>query len=76
MIMTADEIQTYLTKVVSHLTFTYQGKNCGIDPFSPTDFDMWFGDEEMNAKSIEEVMDTDFFGGKSIRKLAPIIDFD
>ncbi len=28
----------------SHILFTYKGKECGIDPFSACNVDMWYGD--------------------------------
>ena len=32
-------------------------------------FDMWYGDESMTAHSIEEVMTTKFFDGKSMEDI-------
>lgn len=72
--MTADKIKTRINEIASHFTFEYKGKNAGVDPFSKDDFDMWFGDELINVKSIDEVMNDKFFDGKSLTEIADEIE--
>ena len=67
--MTSLEIKEYLWKLVSHVTFEYDGYSCGIDPLSHDKFDMWCGDKRMTAHSIEEVMEMEFFDGKSLEDI-------
>lgn len=62
--------------LVSHITFTYNNKNCGVDPFRKDNFEMWYGDNTMTAKSIDEVMNTPFFDGNSFNEIVDIIDLD
>lgn len=69
--MKIDEIRDRIAEIVTQITFTYNGKNCGVDPMSSTEFDMWYGDELLTASSIEEVMSTKLFDDKS---LADIVD--
>ena len=68
--MMADKIKARISEIVSHFTFEYKGKNAGVDPFSKDDFDMWFDDELINVKSIDEVMNDKFFDGKSLTEIA------
>ena len=50
--------------------FNYNQKNCGVDPISHTQYEMWYGEEETyTAKSIEEVMSVPLFNGKSINEI-------
>lgn len=46
------------------------GKDCGVDPFTHKNFDMWYGEEEIKAGSIDEVMNTSFFGGHVLTDIA------
>ena len=41
---------------VLNVLFEYNGKECGVDPFNEKHFDMWCGDDFMEAHSIAEVM--------------------
>ena len=74
--MTALEIKDYVGSLVSHITFTYNNKDCGVDPFKKDCFDMWCGEDTMTAKSIDEVMETPFFDGKSLNEIASKIELD
>ena len=69
--MKIDEIRDRIAEIVTQITFNYNVKNCGVDPMSSTEFDMWYGDELLTASSIEEVMSTKLFDDKS---LADIVD--
>ena len=74
----SDSIKERINELASHFTFEYKNTACGVDPFSENDFDLWCGDNNMTAKSIDEVMTTPFFNGKSLSEIADdieIIDF-
>lgn len=68
--MIAKEIKDRLDEMASHILFEYKGKNCGVDPLSRTHYEMWYGDADMVAASLDEVMTTPFFGGKSLEEIA------
>ncbi len=68
--MKSDKIKSRISEIASHFTFEYRGKKAGVDPFSKNDFDMWFGDNDKKATSIEEVMNDKFFDGKSLTEIA------
>lgn len=44
--MTVLEIREYLDNLISHITFEYNGRSCGVDPLAHGDFDMWYGDKK------------------------------
>ena len=67
--MSLNEIKDYISSLCSHLTFDFHGKSCGIDPISSDHFDMWYGDDFMEAHGIEEVMQTPFFDGKALEDI-------
>ena len=70
----SDKIKNRINEICSHFTFEYNGKPCGVDPYSKNDFDMWCGDSEFCAKSIDEVMDYPLFNGKSLTEIADDIE--
>lgn len=72
--MTADKIKNRITEICSHFTFEYNGKNCGVDPFSMDSFDMWCGDKDMRVNNIDDVMGAAFFDGKSLAEIAEEIE--
>jgi len=44
--------------------FDCNGQNCGVDPFNCRHFDIWYGENFVGAKSIDEVFELLFFNGK------------
>ncbi|MCD8055316.1 MAG: hypothetical protein LUE25_01145 [Clostridiales bacterium] len=72
--MTAEMIKNRISEICSHFLFTYNGKNCGVDPFSQNDFDMWYGDDYHHADSIENVMNVPLFDGKTLTDIANKIE--
>lgn len=61
-----NKIKNRINEMCSHLTFEYNGVECGIDPLSIDEFDMWYGNKIFNAKSVEEVINYPLFDGKSL----------
>lgn len=72
--MTANKIKNRLDELASHLTFSYKGVSCGVDPLSRDHFNMWYGDSDFVADSLERVMNEPFFNGKSLAEIAEKIE--
>lgn len=73
--MTILGIKEHIDNLISHITFTYNNKNCGIDPITRNErYDMWYGDKIHTAKSVEEVMNIKFFDGKSLSDIMDDIE--
>ena len=68
-IMCSDDVKKHIGSLCSHITFEWNNKECGIDPLALDEFDMWYGEKTMTAKSIEEVMTADFFDGYSLENI-------
>ena len=68
--MKLEDILEDVITITSCVTFIYNGKNCGIDPYSQNNFAMWYGDEDFNATSIDDVITVKLFDGKSLAQLA------
>ena len=54
--MTIAEVKDYLANLTSHVTFCYNGYDCGIDPLATDEFSMWYGNDELTVDSIDKVM--------------------
>lgn len=67
--MKIEEIREHLEKLIGCVTFEYYGYSCGIDPLECDKFEMWYGNKEMTASSIEEVMSVKFFDGNSLEEI-------
>ena len=63
------ELKDYLSALVSHVLFEYNGRSCGINPLAFNNFEMWMGEKYMTARSVEEVLSVKFFDGKSIEEI-------
>ncbi len=68
--MKAEDLKRRIESLCTHITFEFNGKDCGVDPFTHKNFDMWYGEEEMKAGSIDEVMNAPFFGGHALADIA------
>ena len=69
-----DIIKARLNEMCTHILFFYNGYQCGIDPISRTHFDMWYGDKDFKAISIDEAMTVNLFGGKCLNEIADDIE--
>ena len=67
--MTAKDLRDRINSICTHVLFDYNGKECVVDPFNEKHFDMWYGDDFMEAHGIEEVMQTPFFDGKALEDI-------
>ena len=67
--MSFDEFKQKVQSLFSYIGFEYNGYDCGIDPFSKNDFDMWYGDEYHKALSIDDVFSYPLFDGMSLTEI-------
>lgn len=68
-----EEVYAYLEGIVSDILFEYQGKDCGVDPLSRTEYDVWYGEKAETMTSVEDVFQKPFFDGKSLTDIFPEI---
>ena len=74
--MNAEELKKQVSTLETHILFSFHGKDCGIDPFSRENIDVWCGNNCKNAKSIDEVFTCDIFDGNCLKDIADeITDF-
>lgn len=67
--MTAKDLRDRIDSICTHVLFDYNGKECGVDPLNEKHFDMWCGDDFMEAHSIDEVMRAPFFEGNPLEEI-------
>ena len=68
--MNLEEIRSAIDSLVSFFGFKYNQINCGVDPISNTQYEMWYGEEKTyTAKSIDDVLSVPLFNGKSINEI-------
>ena len=67
--MTLKELTEIINIGASHILFEYNGEQCGIDPISKSHYDVWYGENDTTVKSVEEVLSTPLFGGKSLNDI-------
>lgn len=69
-----DEIYTTLVDNATLFGFTYHGRPGNVDPcYTPETgniFLLWFDGEEMTVGSMEEVLQTPFFDGRTLVEIA------
>ena len=63
---TFTEMKKFVTTLSGCVVFDYNGHSCGIDPLSLNKFDMWYGDKTTTLQTIDEVVNSKFFDGKSL----------
>lgn len=64
--MTISEFKKHMSFLVGCVNFEYNGRDCGIDPLNHTEYDIWYGDDCITVKSIDELLEAKFFDGKTI----------
>lgn len=72
--MNAKIIKSRLEEMCSHFTFKYNGTECGVDPLSANQYDVWCGENFKTFTSVDEVMNTPFFCGKALKNITSDID--
>lgn len=71
--MSIDEIRDTLEELRTHIAFELDGVPCGVEPYSREEYEMWYGEAHMTARSVDEAMAAPFFGGKTLTQLAELI---
>ena len=64
--MNIDDFQQQIESVATHILFDFNGKPCGVDPLSKTEYDVWCGDIGKTVDSVEKVMSIPIFDGQSL----------
>lgn len=72
--MNADLLKKQIDSLTGCITFEYLGKKCGIDAINHSHYEMWYDDDFLIAKSIDEVMTTKLFAGKSLEHICNVIE--
>ena len=67
--MTIEDLQERIGELASHILFTYNGIDCGIDPISAHAIDMWYGDDGGTYDSLDAAMRVPIFDGKCLKDI-------
>ena len=67
--MTIQALKQRIESLANHVLFDYNGKTCGVDPFNAHHFEMWYGDQDYDATSIDDIMNARLFDGKSLTEI-------
>lgn len=77
MIESLTEVRTYLKDLVGHVTFDYNGRHCGVEPLWKNEFEMWYGNDYIVVKNIDDVFNKPFFNGKTLNDIwSDVINID
>jgi hypothetical protein len=71
---TFDEIVNRLKNLENHFLFEFNGELCGIDPLSRKNYSFWYGSKNAAASSLEEVLTSPFWDGKTLASIYPQLD--
>lgn len=72
--MDIDDLKDRLLEFCNILCFEYNGFYCGVDPYNPNLFDLYFNGNSMKVHSIDEVFSTPYFDGKTLKDIIPEIE--
>lgn len=64
--MNIDDFQQQIESIETHILFDFNGKSCGVDPLSKTEYDVWCGTDYETVDSAEKVMSVPIFDGQSL----------
>lgn len=67
--MSIHDVKKYISDLTSHVLFDFNGKQCGVDPLSQNEFDVWYGDKIETVQSVDAVFSTPMFDGKSLTEI-------
>lgn len=65
-ILTIEEFKDYLAALTDEITFSYNDCPCGIVRLTRNKYGIWYDDSDITVKSVEALMNTRFFDGKSL----------
>lgn len=72
--MSIDDIKKILEVNFAHIAFDYAGEHCGVDPLAADRFDAWCGDEDAEFESVDELVESPFFNGKTLKEICDKIE--
>ena len=72
--MSIDDIKKILEVNFTHIAFDYAGEHCGVDPLAADRFDAWCGDEDGEFESVDELVESPFFKGKTLKEICDKIE--
>ena len=68
--MIAEKIKNRIDECCSLFAFRYHEKEGHVDPYSSEEFLLWYQGAEMTVNSIDEVMNTPFFDGRTLADIS------
>lgn len=75
--MTSEKLKSIIIECCNDVSFDFNGKPCGVtstvDDSRPT-FQIWYGDKTKEFGNVEDLMNDDFFDGKSLNNLCEKLD--
>lgn len=69
-----ETVKQYLATDWNCFAFDYNGVPCGVDPISPTQYNIWYGDDNDVVHSFDEVFSVPFWDNKTIPEIFDAID--
>lgn len=72
--MKPDVIKKRISEICTLFGFVYHQKEGNVDPYSETEFLIFFDGNEKTVHSIDEVMNTPFFDGKTLSEISEVIE--
>lgn len=64
--MTLDLFEHHIANLIGCVQFDYNGYSCGVDPIGHTGYDVWYGNTVVTVTSVEDVLCTTIFNGKTL----------
>lgn len=64
--MTLTQFKHHIDHLVGCINFAYNGHSCGVDPVGRMKYDIWYGNTAVTVDSVDAVMNTKIFSGKSL----------
>ena len=69
MITSLTDLRKYLFDIGEYVTFDYNGYSCGVNPLFKEKYELWYGNEFVIVKSIDEAFSKPFFNGKALNDI-------
>ncbi len=77
--MKQNELKQIISECCNDITFEYNGKAAGItstvENYIPT-FQVWYGNEIKEYKTVEDVMSDPFYDGKSLNDISSYVEYE
>ena len=67
--MNMNEFKKHINSLTSHILFNFNDKDCGVDPLSRNNFEVWYGEELRTVQNVDEVMAVPIFNGQSLTQV-------